>query len=201
MPPVTVSGTRTPMAIAGRLIGVSVVIGTALGLAAVMFLVLTGFFDEPDDLGDIGTALFGGVILVGVVAFALLVGIVMAGIDGVVAARLASNVTDARVAAAIAGAVGHLGLVMALGAVLTVGFLIFQGGGSDAAPTPTPVDLAECFELFGADSQFCADQGQTQEDDSSSSVPWDDILKALGGVIPAGLAGAGAASLMHRLEG
>lgn len=194
----TTNGYEGPMSVAGRLIGVSAVIGAALGIATILFLLLTGFFDASQNLDDIGAAVFGGVLVIGVVAFGLLIGIVLAGIGGVTAARVSADATHARIAGALGGALGHLALVLTLGVVLALGFLIFQGGGS-AEPRASASPDPDCVQIFGADSEVCRQQ-QEPPVGGEPAVPWENIVQALAGLVPAGLAGGGAATVMFRRE-
>ncbi len=174
-------------------------VGLGLGVGVLLFMWQTGAFDRVHGIEDLGTVVLGGVALAVAFGFGLLIGVVMAIFAGMFAANAASSRMSAVVTGMVAGAVGHVGLVVALGAVLLAGFAALDQG----RPTP-PVRTSApgeppCEEIFGADSPVC--QNQTPES-SIDAVEADDEVTVgnvarLGlGVIPAALVGGLTAAIL-----
>jgi hypothetical protein len=104
------------------------------------------------------------------------------------AARSTVSAQEARLVGAVSGALGHLALVIVIGAVFTVGFpLLFP---SDDEPSQTQ---QECERNFGAGAAICAEQDQASD---APRVRWGDVAKAGIGLVPAGLTGALVATIM-----
>ena len=188
-----------------RIVGLFATVGGGLGAATMLFLFAIGFFSASDaeSLEDIGQAFVGVIAIAAVLIFALLIGVVLAAVSGMYAARRAADVASAVRAGGMGSAAGHVALVVVLGIFLLSGVALFDATSSQpATPTPTPrtaEEIAECIELFGVDSPLCAgDQpaDAAEEPDDPSDIGIDDLLKLALGVIPAGIVGATVAAIM-----
>jgi hypothetical protein len=188
--------------VVGRVVGVFAVVGFGLGIGVLLFLWATGFFDPVQGLDDFGRVFVGGLAVAAVFVFALLIGVVVAVFAGLHAANTAESAASAATSGALAGGIGHIALVVVLGAVLLLGFRVLAPPSPTppVAASPTPPGLADdvpCEEIFGADSAVCDAAMETSDipdgssfADTSDDVTVGNLSKLALGVIPAALVGA-----------
>jgi hypothetical protein len=193
-----------PLGVVGRIIGLFAVTGLGLGVGALLFLWATGALtpEESQGIGEaFGAAFASAIAITGVLAFALLIGVVLAAIGGMHAAAAIPTRSPAAVAAAISGAVGHVVMILVLGATLIMGMGILSAAGeteeSPAEAVESQEDVELCEELFGPGSPEC--QPQEEEAEGSGATLDAKLIAQLGlGLIPAGLVGALTAAIMFR---
>jgi hypothetical protein len=117
------------IALAGRTIGTYAIVGVALGVSTLVFLWAIGFFDvgSSDVDESFGTVLAGGIAVLLVLVFGLLMGLVLALFT---AAHVASGARSRREAFAVSfasAAIGYVVLAALLGAFVVGGIALFQG--------------------------------------------------------------------------
>lgn len=146
------------------LLGVFGLVGAAMGLGT---LIMTWSAGTASGLAGIFSA---GLT----VMFALPLGLVVAALAGHYLASLpGTERSGVRNQAAIAGAVGHAIMLIALVVVLVIGFGL--------------------FEILSSPSDGGTSVGQT----GATDIPFDFFGKMLLGVVPAGLVGGGTAHILH----
>src|SRR5687767_7340017 len=118
-------------AVVAKMVGVFAAIGLGLGIGVLLFLWATGVFDPVQNVEDIGRSLLGGLAVGVAFVFALLIGVVLAVFAGSHAADAANSRGAAATSGALAAGIGHIALVIVLGAILLVGFEVLS---PDAPP-------------------------------------------------------------------
>jgi hypothetical protein len=194
-----------------RMVAVFAVVGLGLGGGTLIFLSATGFFDPVQGLDDFGRAILGGFAVSAVLVFALLIGVVMAALAGLYLSGVVDSRGRAAAAGGVAAALGHIALVVCVGAVLLAGIELLSDSveqppastsGSSAAPSS--FGDAQCEETFGEGSQLCDAAASvpslpdvpSSSDESSDVVTTENLVKIGLGVVPAAFVGAIVAALL-----
>ncbi|MGH2772314.1 MAG: hypothetical protein ACRDIU_04160, partial [Actinomycetota bacterium] len=166
-----------------------------------MGLVQVDVFTGSD---DIGSMIAGGLVTGAVLVFTLLSGIVVASLGGMHAANAVSDRGGAVASGLLAGLVGHIVMVAALGAVLLVGMDVLKARNEPSAAGEPAVESTvdpDCAETFGPDSPICragpnAEKAPEQGSDEDNGIDIDQLMKVALGAVPAGLVGASTAGIL-----
>lgn len=185
---------QSPGAVIGRVVGVFAIVGLGLGVGALLFLWSTDFFKPSGE--DFGSAIVGGLALGAVLVFALLSGVVVAAMGGLHAANTVGSRGGAIATGLVAGLIGHIVMVAAVGGLLIAGFEVFSPQENESPATEetqSPVD-PECAEMFGEDSAICragddAEKTPSEAPEEDEGIDVEQLMKLALGAIPAGLVG------------
>ena len=192
-----------PGVLAARIAGIFAVVGFGLGVASLLFLWESGFFDVSagESFEDFAKVAIGAFALAAVAAFAVPLGIVVAAVGGVFAAVRTPRLAEAVRAGAIGAAAGYLALTLVLSGFVVLAIELREGREPDPEPSPTSQAQQSCEQIFGEGSPQCRNIGaqgdlNVQGDidvfgDVSDNDGWSDDIARLGlGIIPTALVGA-----------
>jgi hypothetical protein len=200
-PPAPIRQHYPPHRAVGQIVGMFSAVGGGLAVASLLFLWATDFFTPVSNAEDFGRALTGAVSLGGVFIFAILIGVVLAAVGGLIAANASSSRGRTIEVAAIGAVLGHLGLVVVLGVLLFLGMelLTEEEAQSTTVETRSAQEIADCVETFGADSEICQPP-VVEESGSDELASVEGMVPLLVGLVPAGVVGALSGAILFRRQ-